>query len=156
MRLYLVQHGNAVSKDEDPDRPLSGQGRADLARVADFVRPLKIEVDYLWHSRKNRAVQTAQILAEVIKARKGISERDDINPSDEIAALERELSKVSTDVMIVGHMPFLGKLASELLSGSENANTVRFRQGGIVCLNYDKDTGWQIEWMITPDVLTGT
>ncbi len=156
MKLYLVQHGNAVSKDENPDRPLSNQGRTDVARVADFAEPLKITVDYLWHSRKSRAVQTAQILAGVIKARKGISERDDINPNDEITGLEQELSKVSADVMVVGHMPFLGRLASELLSGSENANTVRFRQGGIACLNYDKDTGWQIEWMITPDVLTGT
>jgi phosphohistidine phosphatase len=156
MKLYLVQHGNAVSKQENPDRPLSEQGRSDLARVAGFIRPLKIEADYLWHSKKSRAAQTARILAEVIKTRKGISERDDIKPNDEIAALERELSKVSADVMIVGHMPFLGRLASELLSGSETANTVRFRQGGIVCLNYDKDTGWQIEWMVTPDVLTGT
>jgi phosphohistidine phosphatase len=153
MKLYLVQHANAVSKDEDPDRPLSEQGRADLAKVADFVHPLKIEVDYLWHSKKSRAVQTAEILSEVVKTRKSINERDDINPNDEITALVKDLSKIDGDVMVVGHMPFLGRLASELLSGSENANTVRFRQGGIVCLNYDKDTGWQIEWMITPDVL---
>ena len=55
--------------------------------------------------------------------------------------------------MVVGHMPFLGRLASQLLSGSESAGAVRFRQGGILCLNYDKDTGWQIEWMIVPDML---
>ncbi len=155
MNLYLIQHGNAVSKDENPDRPLSKQGRADVARVADFVRPLKITVDYLWHSKKSRAVQTAMILAKTVKVRKGLRERDDINPNDEITALLKDLSKIDGDIMVVGHMPFLGRLASELLSGSETVNTVRFRQGGILCLNYDKDTGWQIEWMITPDVLTG-
>jgi len=155
MKLYLVQHGNAVSKDENLDRPLSDRGRADVTRVADIVRPLKITVDYLWHSKKSRAAQTARVLAEVIKVTKSVSERDDINPNDDINPLLKDLSKVDGDIMVVGHMPFLGRLASELLSGSEAANTVRFRQGGILCLNYDKDTGWQIEWMITPDVLTG-
>jgi phosphohistidine phosphatase len=154
MKLYLVQHGNAVSKDENPHRPLSDKGRADVARVADFVRPLKITVDYLWHSKKSRALQTAQILAGAVKVKKGLSERDDINPNDELDALLKDLSKADGDIMVVGHMPFLGKLASELLSGSKAANTVHFRQGGILCLNYDKDTGWQIEWMITPDILT--
>jgi phosphohistidine phosphatase len=154
MKLYLVQHGNAVSKDENPDRPLSDKGRANVARVADFIKTLKITVDYLWHSKKSRAVQTAQILAKVIKVKKGLSERDDINPNDELDALLKDMSKIDGDTMIVGHMPFLGRLASELLSSSEAANTVQFRQGGILCLNYDKDTGWQIEWMITPDILT--
>ena len=153
MKLYLVQHGESLSKDENPDRPLSEQGRSDLSKVADFIRPLKIEVDYLWHSKKARAIQTAQILAEVIKIKKDRSERDGLNPNDDILSLERELSRVEGDVMIVGHMPFLSKLASQLLAGSESAGTVRFRQGGIVCLGYDKDAGWQVEWMVTPDLL---
>ena len=34
MKLYLVQHGQAVSKEEDPERPLSEQGREDVRRVA--------------------------------------------------------------------------------------------------------------------------
>jgi phosphohistidine phosphatase len=153
MKLYLVQHGNAVSKDENPLQPLSDKGRADVARVADFARPLKISVDFLWHSKKSRAAQTAQILAEVIKVKKGPSERDDINPNDDITTLLKDLSKLDGDIMVAGHMPFLGRLASELLSGGEATNTVHFRQGGILCLNYNKDTGWQIEWMVTPDIL---
>lgn len=154
MKLYLVQHGNAVSKDENPDRPLSDKGRADVARIADFASPLKITVDRLWHSKKGRAAQTAQIIAEVVKVKQNLSERDDINPNDDITSLLNDLSKLDGNVMVVGHMPFLGRLASELLSGSEAANTVHFRQGGILCLDYNKDTGWQIEWMITPEILT--
>jgi phosphohistidine phosphatase len=150
--LYLVQHGNAVSKEENPDRPLSETGRADLVKVADFIGPLEIKVDYLWHSGKTRAVQTAQILAEVMKIKKERSEHNGLNPNDDIVSLEQELSRVEGDVMVVGHMPFLSKLASQLLAGSESAGTVRFRQGGIVCLGYDKDTGWQVEWMVTPEI----
>jgi len=34
MKLYLVQHGEANSKAEDPQRPLAERGRGDVARVA--------------------------------------------------------------------------------------------------------------------------
>ena len=34
MKLYLVQHGEAKSKAEDPQRPLTERGREDVARVA--------------------------------------------------------------------------------------------------------------------------
>ena len=34
MRLYLTQHGLAVPKDVDTDRPLSEQGREDVRHLA--------------------------------------------------------------------------------------------------------------------------
>jgi len=37
MRIYLTQHGPAVPKDVDPDRPLNEQGREDVRRLADFL-----------------------------------------------------------------------------------------------------------------------
>jgi len=55
--------------------------------------------------------------------------------------------------MIVGHLPFLGKLASLLLTGCESANTVAFKQGGIVCLSRSELKQWQINWMVTPEIL---
>lgn len=30
MRIYLVQHGLAIPKEVDPERPLSEQGREDV------------------------------------------------------------------------------------------------------------------------------
>ena len=37
MRVYLVQHGDAVPKEVDPDRPLSDTGRQDIERLAKFL-----------------------------------------------------------------------------------------------------------------------
>ena len=34
MRLYLMQHGEAMSKAENPERPLNEQGRQNVANVA--------------------------------------------------------------------------------------------------------------------------
>ena len=37
MRLFLVQHGNALTKDMDPERGLSESGKQDVANVAAFL-----------------------------------------------------------------------------------------------------------------------
>jgi phosphohistidine phosphatase len=153
MRLYLVQHAQAVAKDVDPQRPLTEQGRRDIQKVAGFIKPLDITVDYLWHSGKKRAAQTAEALAKVLKIRRTLTARDGLGPTDDVTLLAHKLASTAEDIMIVGHLPFLAKLASLLLTGSESVEPVAFRQGGIVCLNRSDENRWQIEWMVTPELL---
>jgi len=153
MKLYLVQHANAVSEDVDPQRPLSDRGLKDIQKVAAFIKSLNLSVDYLWHSTKTRAIQTAEILAEVITINKEKIERQGLAPNDDVAAIKDELVAARQDMMIVSHMPFVSKLASLLLAGREFANTVAFRQGGIVALCTSESNQWQVEWMITPELL---
>jgi len=153
MKLYLVQHAKAASKDADPERPLTDEGRQDSRKVAGFIRPLHLSVDYLWHSGKKRAAQTSDILAEVVRTEQDNAARDGLGPNDDVAALKDELVSAQGDIMIVGHLPFLGKLASLLLTGSESANPVAFKNAGIVCIARLSGGKWQIEWMVTPEIL---
>ena len=153
MKLYLVQHAKAASKETDPERTLTEEGRRDVQKVAAFIKPLTLSVDSLRHSGKRRADQTAEVLAEAIEAKEGTIARDGLGPNDNVTALRSELASTEQDIMIVGHLPFLSKLASLLLSGSESANTVAFKNAGIVCLSRSEDNRWQIEWMVTPELL---
>ena len=153
MKLYLVQHAKAASKEVDPERPLTEEGRGDIQKVAAFIKPLNLSVDYLWHSTKTRAIQTAEILAEVIKIHKEKIEREGLAPNDNVTAIKDELIATQQDTMIVSHMPFVSKLASLLLTGREFADTVAFRQGGIVALNSSEPNQWKIEWMVIPELL---
>jgi phosphohistidine phosphatase len=153
MKLYLVQHAKAASKDVDPERPLTEEGRSDIQKVANFIKSLKLSVDNLWHSTKTRAIQTAEILAEVIKINEEKIERRCLAPNDDVTAIKDELIAAQQDTMIVSHMPFVNKLASLLLASREFADTVAFRQGGIVALSSSEENQWQIEWMITPELL---
>ncbi|GAH16692.1 unnamed protein product, partial [marine sediment metagenome] len=41
MKLYLVQHAKAASKEQDPQRPLIQEGRGELQKVTEFIKPLK-------------------------------------------------------------------------------------------------------------------
>ncbi len=179
MKLYLVQHAKAASEQIDPQRPLTEEGRSEIQKVAAFIKPLNLCVDYLWHSRKKRAEQTAEVLAEVIKVNKAVNARDGLGPNDDVKALKDELISADGDIMVIGHLPFLSKLASLLLAlpqvaGSESANTVAFKNAGIVCLSSRKARAlnssdenrsfdklkmvsnvepWQIEWIIIPELI---
>lgn len=153
MKLYLVQHARAAPTDIDPDRSLTKEGLRDIRKVAEFIKPLNLHVEYLWHSRKKRAEQTADVLAETLKADKGLAARDGLAPNDDVTALASELDSTIEDIAIVGHLPFLGKLASLLLAGSESADTVAFKNGGIVCLTRSDENQWHIDWMVTPELL---
>jgi phosphohistidine phosphatase len=153
MKLYLVQHAKAASKEVDPQRSLTEEGRRDIRKVAAYIKPLKLWVDCLWNSGKRRAVQTAEILAEVIEIKEAKIARDGLAPNDDVTTLRDELASVQQDIMIVGHLPFLSKLVSLLLAGSESANTVAFKNGGIVCLNRAETNQWQIDWIVTPELI---
>jgi phosphohistidine phosphatase len=154
MKLYLVQHAKAASKDVDPQRPLTDEGRRDIEKVAAFLKPLKLTVDVLWHSGKTRAAQTAETLAQVVRVKEGMIARDGLTPNDDVTMLKDDLDVGDNDVMIVGHLPFLSKLASLLLAGDESAGTVAFQQGGVICLEQPAEGRWQIDWMIIPELLT--
>ena len=153
MKLYLVQHGKAASKETDPLRPLTEEGRADVRKVAEFIKPLSLSVDCIFHSGKTRAAQTAEILAGVIKSNNGTIERQGLAPNDNVTVIKDELSSAEGDLMFVGHLPFMGKLASLLTAGCESADVVEFKQGGIVCLGRCEDAKWRVNWMITPELL---
>jgi phosphohistidine phosphatase len=55
--------------------------------------------------------------------------------------------------MIVGHQPFLGKLSSLLLTGYESAGPIAFHNGGVLCLGRTADNRWQVEWLVTPELV---
>ena len=152
MKLYLVQHGNALDKDLDPDRSLSQQGTRDVRKIAGVIKPLDICAE-LWHSGKTRSEQTAGILAEVMVVEDGISRKEGLSPNDDVGTIKDTIESSDRDVMIVGHLPFLGKLASLLLAGDESSGAVAFKQGSIVCLECDDDKRWHLGWMIIPEII---
>ena len=153
MKVYLVRHGEAVSSGVDPKRPLSEQGLAEIRKVASFIKPLKISVEHIWHSDKLRAAQTAEILAESVSVEKDCSAHENLMPNDDVTIIADELEAYDTDLMIVGHLPFLAYLTSLLVTGKVTANVVAFDAGSIACLNRRDPGQWQIEWMISPEFL---
>lgn len=154
MKLYLVQHGDAKSKSDDPERPLTEQGRKDVARVAAFAQRADVQVAQIRHSGKRRAEETATILAEYLTPAGGVVALPGLAPKDDTGRVAELLSRETRPLMLVGHGPFMDRLAGLLVAGSEDRVVVGFRKGGLVCLERDpKSWTWTVCWMVTPDLI---
>jgi len=150
MKLYLVQHGQAVDKSIDPDRPLSDEGRKDVQTMADFLKTADVRPKLFFHSGKTRAQQTAEILASALKDAKP-KFLQDIKPNDPLKPACGVINGLSDDTMIVGHLPYMQRMVSFLLNINENAG-YHFLPGSVVCLNNIGDS-WEMEWMVRPDII---
>jgi phosphohistidine phosphatase len=153
VRVYLVQHGQSKSEEEDPQRRLTDKGIGEVQKVANFLRPLELRVDTVWHSGKARAQQTAELLAQAVSAQDRVAQREGLGPKDQVETTKQELERAGRQVMIVGHLPFLGKLVALLITGSEANEVVEFQFGGVVCIERRNEGRWKIAWMITPSLL---
>ena len=155
MKLYLVQHGEAIPKEVDETRPLSERGRADVGRLAAFLERGGVRAARVVHSGKTRAQQTADLLARAL-APGGVSEaRTGLGPNDPTEALAAEARAWSDDVVVVGHLPFMGRLAARLVTGREDAGVAAFQTGTMVCLERAEGDAWTIAWMLRPELLAG-
>jgi len=152
MRIYLMQHGKPVSKEEDPGRPLSDQGRNDVERMADFLKKCAIKVEEAFHSGKTRARETAEIMISRLNPGKGPLEKTGLSPLDDISEIADQIKGKDNDLMIAGHLPHLARLSAFLITGSESTPIVSFQQGGVVCLEREEEH-WSIAWMLVPEII---
>jgi phosphohistidine phosphatase len=152
MNLYLVQHGEAKTEEEDPERALNQRGAEAVERIAAWAAKVGIQVDQIRHSGKRRAQQTAEILADRIAPNQGVVPVSGLKPKDDVNAWAENLAKESESVMLVGHLPFLSRLTSLLLVGDRTKEIIRFRNAGIICLIREEDQ-WLLGWVMTPDLV---
>lgn len=157
MEIYLIQHGQARPEEEDPSRPLSDEGKAAMERVAARALDLGLDPDRIYHSGKLRAKQTAEILArklgamDRVEAQKGLDPLDDVKPT--VYWLERQAARGVRALAIIGHLPFLDRLASLLIAGDEGTSVVAFQNAGLVKLiPKTSREGYAVQWILTPEL----
>lgn len=154
MTLYLVQHAEAKAKEENPERPVSDDGLVALRKITSFIDTQRgVEAGTIYHSGKLRARQTAEVLAESVRSRHGVREADGLAPMDDPSIWSERLRAMTEDVMVVGHLPHLARLASLLVAGDAEAHVLRFFNAGIVCLERDIDGYWAVSWAVVPHIL---
>jgi phosphohistidine phosphatase len=150
VRLYLVQHGLAVDPAEDPARPLSDDGRREVESVAGIAAHFGLPVKRVVHSGKLRARQTAELLAAQLNPVEGVVARDGLAPKDDVAAFVDV--GLEDGLMVVGHLPFLERLAGQLLVDDPDRTLFRMQNGGILALERQADATWLIRWAVMPNL----
>lgn len=153
MRVYLVRHGQAVDSDVDPARPLSDAGKREAVKLAQFAMRAGVKADEVWHSPKDRARQTAELLNEGGQLGGTLKEREGLLPDDDVSGVARDLAVASEDVCVVGHLPYLGYLAAALLEGPDAASFIAFDTAGMLCLEREGVGPWVLRWLVSPAIL---
>lgn len=154
MRIFLMQHAVAKTKEEDEERGLTDDGIQELLDVAKFFKRLQVSIDEIWHSGKKRAAMTSMIFSTELDQEITIKSRDFMNPIDDPHIIRKflaEAERENKNIMIIGHLPHLSRLASLIVTGDAERPTIKFRNAGIVSLIKDKNR-FTIEWLITPDI----
>ena len=148
MWLYLVQHGEAASEDEDPERPLTERGVVDVHRVARKAAESGIVTAVqVIHSGKTRARQTAEAWGQALGV--PVDQGNDLSPRADASIWAMRVAAQEEDLMLVGHLPHLAELAGLLLAGDKQRTIVAFQQGDLVGLQ-QIDGRWSVSLVLPP------
>ncbi len=150
--LYLVRHGEARDGAEDSERSLTENGRQMAEKTASFLSEHHPKIEQIRHSSKKRAEETAGIFAQHLSPSGGTIAIPGLAPNDDVKAMAEIIEHESGTLMLVGHLPFLNRLASLLLLNHSEKNILHISPCSVLSLNR-WGTAWELEWMLTPDLL---
>jgi phosphohistidine phosphatase len=150
MEFYLVRHGEAVSQALNGERPLTPGGRRNVERLGQAAAKRGIQPGQIFHSGLLRAQQTAEILSESLGPFEGVRESVGLRPDDDPVIAKAELESSTVSLMLVGHLPHIGRLASFLVAGNADQELVQFAPATVLGLSYE-NYHWKILWKLTPE-----
>ena len=157
MEIYLMQHGPALPKEQDPEEGLSPEGEARIHWSGKALKKMGICFDVILSSPKKRSKQTAEIMAKEIGIPpENIIETEKVKamaPAEETVKTLSELSGKER-ILIAGHLPSVAEIASFLLTEGSKAN-IGFEMGGCCRIGVDDlpTHSGRLRWYITPDQL---
>lgn len=158
MRLFFLRHGVAEPGHtglRDFDRPLTPEGRDELALVAHALKRLRVRPDALLSSPLARARQTAEAVSPTLGTSVQIADELQSGASfDDFARAARRFADAES-VMFVGHEPDLSEAAAALVGAPRGALTLK--KAGLIRVDVDgrfeRGRG-RLRWLLTPHQLT--
>ena len=157
MKVYLVHHVDALSAEQDPQRHISPKGREQADRLGTRLKALGVAPAKILHSDKQWTIDTAErIAAKLGTADKTAKTTYPINTGDPVAPFMAEIAKGGGDVMMCGHVDYLLRAASQMVSGDEKRKVVEFKPGNgtAVCLE-GEGKNWHIAYAWRADHAPG-
>ena len=146
--FYLVRHGEAFPESQDPRRPLTPAGRANVERLARLAAAEAIRASAIFHSGILRARQTAEILGAQLTPDNDVQPVSGLMPEDDPAIAAAELETAQDSIVLVGHLPHLNRLAALLINGDPDRGVVDFPPASMVCCSRT-DSQWTLAWKLT-------
>jgi phosphohistidine phosphatase len=156
MEIYLLRHGiaeDAPAGQPDSERALTSDGRKKLRSVLRTAASAGVAPSLILTSPYKRALQTAQLAAEILEYKGDMLRTKALEPSSVPKAVwdEIRVHKDEAGILLSGHEPLFSRLMAYLL-GSPNLQ-VDFKKGAIACIELDRfpaEPHGVLRWILTP------
>jgi phosphohistidine phosphatase len=147
VKLYFLRHGKADWPNwdrPDDERPLTEEGKKEVAAVAKLLSRLEIAPAILT-SPLPRASQTADIAAKHLKAKVHVEPL--LRPGFDAARLGKILKNFSgKSLMVVGHEPDFTRTIFQLTGGN-----TKLSKAGVALVELETETTKGVlRWLVPP------
>lgn len=153
MKLCLVRHGEAVERTpllSDSWRYLTSAGRASFRKISAKAGKQGLDPDCILTSPLVRAVQTAEILAQVLEYQGPVEVAEELSPGFALVGFRKIMDHRGNcrELVLVGHEPDLGILAGQLLG---TGSAVPLTKGAVLSLKLDMQSvaaSGRFRWLV--------
>jgi phosphohistidine phosphatase len=145
MLIYIFRHSDAVNLDNeiglDGDKYLSITGRSKANEVAKKLKILESEFDVILTSPLARAVQSAEITANVLGYKGEIKTAKALAGSNSFQKFIHLIIKHSDaeSIAIFGHAPDVSLYTNKLLNRSTHDSFISFNKSSVCKIDFDLD-----------------
>jgi phosphohistidine phosphatase len=161
MEIYILRHG--IAEDHRPGRAdekrtLTDEGRKKLRLVLGRARAAGVAPSLILTSPYARALETAEIAAEVLGYRGTVVRTDALVPGSLPDAVWNEIRGHNEEdsVLLAGHEPLLSQTAAYLLGAS--GFVIDLKKGALLRIDLDefsRQPRGVLQWLLTPKLASG-
>jgi phosphohistidine phosphatase len=161
MEIYILRHGiadDAPAGQSDSERALTAEGRKKLRGVLRTVASAGVAPSLILTSPYKRALQTAQIAAEILEYKGELLRTKALEPNSSPKAVwdEIRVHKDEAQILLAGHEPLFSRLTAYLLGSPELQ--VDFKKGAMACVEIERFTAEPhgvLRWLLTSKLAAG-
>jgi phosphohistidine phosphatase len=156
MELYILRHGIAEEGQpgsRDADRTLTSEGRRKLRDVLKLAAQAGVSPRCILTSPYVRAVQTAEIAAEVLGHRDNLLRTDALTPGSDPRNVWDEIRahRSAGSLLLASHEPLLSRVVAHLLGAP--SLSVDMKKGALVRIDMEQfgpEPRGILKWMLVP------
>lgn len=158
MQIYLLRHGiaeDAAPGHSDSERALTGEGKEKLRRVLKRARAAEVSPGLILSSPYKRALETAEVAAEVLGYKGRILRTHALAPDASPYETWSEMRehKDEAAILVASHEPLMSSLAAYLLNSP--SLIVDMKKAALMRVDFPRVTAQphgMLKWMLVPGV----
>lgn len=156
MKLYLMRHGEALSPQKDPERGLTENGKSKVELVAKHLQQQGVNFSQVFHSKKKRARETAEIVGNIIAPNANLIQHGKMAPDDDPNLIFHEINSWEEDTLLASHLPFVPNLMTLLTEKDAYMTPITFETATVICLEKENSYKWKLLWSTAPTEIINT